>query len=80
LIHPSGKFAYVYVPSSSGLSIYTIDTTTGGLTFAETTSGSITTIHPSGKFAYAPSSVNTILMYSIDGATGSLTLIGTIGT
>jgi 6-phosphogluconolactonase len=38
-------------------------------------------IHPSGKFAYVTNSgLNSVSMYSIDGATGTLTLIGTIGT
>jgi YVTN family beta-propeller protein len=37
-------------------------------------------IHPSGKFAYVTNSgSNDVSMYSI-GATGTLTLIGTIGT
>jgi 6-phosphogluconolactonase (cycloisomerase 2 family) len=79
LIHPSGKFGYV------GTSIYTIDTTTGALRFAGTTgagsSPGPSTIHPSGKFAYGMDhNSNTVFMYSIDAATGSLTLIGTIGT
>jgi DNA-binding beta-propeller fold protein YncE len=79
LIHPSGKFGYV------GTSIYTIDTTKGALTFAGTTgagsSPGPSTIHPSGKFAYGMDhNSNTVFMYNIDAATGSLTLIGTIGT
>jgi DNA-binding beta-propeller fold protein YncE len=38
-------------------------------------------IHPSGKFAYVTNSAsNNVSIYSIDGATGTLTLIGTIGT
>jgi YVTN family beta-propeller protein len=65
--------------------MYTVDATTGGLT----PSGSIATglsptsiaIHPSGKFAYVTNSgSNSVSMYSIDSATGALTLIGTIGT
>ncbi|MGA2845773.1 MAG: beta-propeller fold lactonase family protein [Candidatus Acidiferrales bacterium] len=36
---------------------------------------------PSGNFAYATNSAsNDISIYSIDAATGALTLIGTIGT
>ena len=36
---------------------------------------------PSGKFAYVTNSgSNSVSMYSIDSATGTLTLIGTIGT
>ena len=38
-------------------------------------------VHPSGKFAYVTNSgSNDVSMYSIDAATGALTLIGTIGT
>jgi len=37
-------------------------------------------IDPSGKFAYvANAGSNNVSMYSIDAATGALTLIGTIG-
>ena len=38
-------------------------------------------VDPSGKFAYVTNSgSNDVSMYSIDPATGELTLIGTIGT
>jgi YVTN family beta-propeller protein len=38
-------------------------------------------LNPSGKFAYVTNSAsNDVSMYSIDAATGALTLIGTIGT
>jgi DNA-binding beta-propeller fold protein YncE len=38
-------------------------------------------VHPSGEFAYVTNSAsNNVSMYSIDAATGALTLIGTIGT
>jgi YVTN family beta-propeller protein len=65
--------------------MYIIDATTRVLT----PSGTIATglsptsigIHPSGKFAYVTNSgSNDVSMYSIDSATGTLTLIGTIGT
>jgi 6-phosphogluconolactonase (cycloisomerase 2 family) len=65
--------------------MYTINATTGALTSTGTiTSGQSPTsiaIRPSGNFAYVTNSAsNDISIYSIDGATGALTLIGTIGT
>jgi 6-phosphogluconolactonase (cycloisomerase 2 family) len=84
VIHPSGKFAYV-TSSAGGVAMYTIDGTTGALTFAGTTASGTTpdsiTFHPSGKFAYGTNyGSNSVSMYSVDTSTGSLTLIGTIGT
>ena len=87
-----GKLAYVTnitSPSSSGsVSAYAINARSGALTqvpgspFAA--SGNYpwdVAIDPSGKFAYVTNSVsNNVSMYSIDDATGALTLIGTIGT
>ena len=63
--------------------MYTIDTTTGALTFAGTTAPGSTpnsiTIHPSGKFAYGTNSAsNNVSMYSVDSSTGNPSLIGTI--
>jgi YVTN family beta-propeller protein len=38
-------------------------------------------VDPAGKFAYVTNSAsNDVSIYSIDAATGALTLIGTIGT
>ncbi|HUE56076.1 MAG TPA: beta-propeller fold lactonase family protein [Candidatus Udaeobacter sp.] len=93
-VHPSGKFAYMTNADispgvfaggfSNTISMYTIDSTTGALTFtgtiaAETLPKSVT-VDPSGKFAYVANNFsNSISMYTIDAATGALTLIGTIG-
>jgi len=83
-VDPSGKFVYVTNSGSNDVSMYTIDAATGALasvgTIAAGTYPSSVAVDPSGKFAYVtnPGS-NNVSMYSI-GATGSLTLIGTIGT
>jgi YVTN family beta-propeller protein len=64
---------------------YAINPTTGILKptgpIATELSPTSIAIHPSGKFAYVTNSgSNSVSMYSIDSATGALTLIGTIGT
>jgi len=89
VVHPSGKFAYVveftqgdwdYV--SSTVSIYSINATTGALTFT----GSVATqdagqvaVHPSGNFAYMATPW-AISVYTVDAATGALTSIGSVAT
>jgi DNA-binding beta-propeller fold protein YncE len=83
-VDPAGRFAYVTNSSSNNVSMYTINSSTGSLTsigmIAAELSPSSIAIHPSGKFAYVTNSgSNDVSMYSI-GATGTLTLIGTIGT
>ncbi len=83
-VDPVGKFVYVANSRSNDVSMYTINRTTGSLTLigmiAAGLSPSSIAIHPSGKFAYVTNSgSNDVSMYSI-GATGSLTLIGTVGT
>ena len=65
--------------------MYTINATTGALTstgmIAARSNPTSIAIHPSGKFAYVTNSgSNDVSMYSIDAATGALTLIGTAGT
>ena len=86
-VDPAGKFAYVANwtgnDTDGSVSMYTIDagvlTPTG--TIATGLSPTSIAIHPSGKFAYVTNSgSNSVSMYSIDSATGTLTLIGTIGT
>jgi YVTN family beta-propeller protein len=83
-VDPSGKFAYVTNSGSNDVSMYAINSTTGSLTLigriAAGLSPSSIAIHPSGTFAYVTnSSSNEVSMYSI-GSTGTLTLLGTIGT
>jgi YVTN family beta-propeller protein len=83
-VDPFGKFAYVTNSGSNDVSVYTIDAATGALastgTIAAGTDPVFVAVDPSGKFAYvANSGSNDVSMYSI-GSTGSLTLIGIIGT
>jgi DNA-binding beta-propeller fold protein YncE len=64
--------------------MYTINSTTGALTLLGMISAGPSptsiAIHPSGNFAYVTNSgSNDVSMYSI-GTTGTLTLMGTIGT
>jgi 6-phosphogluconolactonase (cycloisomerase 2 family) len=80
----SDKFAYVTSSGSNDVSMYSLNAA-GGLTFMGTiaagSSPSSIAIDKSGKFAYVTNSgSNNVSMYSIDAATGTLALIGTIGT
>jgi 6-phosphogluconolactonase len=83
-IDPAANFAYVPNSGSNDVSMYTINSTTGSLTLIGTIAAGLSpsamAIDPSGKFAYVTNSGSgDVSMYSI-GATGTLTLIGTIGT
>src|SRR6267378_1055224 len=93
-VDPSGKFAYVaneggFAPTS--VSMYTINATTGALTFMGTITAAgraiAVAVYPSGKFAYVvdgsngfPAENDNVSMYTINATTGVLTSIGTIGT
>ena len=92
-VDPFGKFAYV---ASSGLfdtdgsvDIYTINATTGALTYTGAIDGNSpdfccfnsVAVDPSGKFAYVADGgggSNSVAMYTINATTGALTSIGTI--
>jgi YVTN family beta-propeller protein len=87
-VDPSGKFAYVAnwsdpYGSAGNVSMYTIDATTGALTYkagiaAGTTPASVA-LDPTGKFAYVTNSgSNDISMYTINATTGTLTSTGVI--
>jgi YVTN family beta-propeller protein len=83
-VDASGKFAYVTNFGSNDVSMYTINGTTGSLTLIGTIAAGLSpssiAIHPSGNFAYVTNfGSNDVSMYSI-GSTGTLTLLGTIGT
>jgi DNA-binding beta-propeller fold protein YncE len=83
-VDPAGNFAYVTNSGSNDVSMYTINSTTGSLTLLGMISAGPSptsiAIHPSGNFTYVTNSgSNDVSMYSI-GTTGTLTLIGTIGT
>jgi YVTN family beta-propeller protein len=88
---PSGKFAYAAdggclgcgFGTSSTVSMYTIDATTGALTSVGTIAAGANpvsvAVDPSGKFAYvADFGSNDVSMYTIDATTGALTSTGTI--
>jgi 6-phosphogluconolactonase (cycloisomerase 2 family) len=92
VVHPSGKFAYVANeggPSPTGVSMFTINTTTGALTSIGTIAAAgraiSVAVDPSGKFAYVtdgsngfPAENNKVSMYTIDTTTGALKSTGTI--
>ncbi|MFZ0737535.1 MAG: beta-propeller fold lactonase family protein [Candidatus Acidiferrales bacterium] len=85
---------YDYGDGADGaVAMYTINATTGALTSTGTINGncpglcfpSSAVVDPSGKFAYVangenPESAGSVLMYTINAATGALTSVGTIAT
>ena len=99
-VDPSSKFVYVtnsgnifnYDPEADGsVAIYTINPTTGALTFTTTINGNCTgselcapssvAVDPSGKFAYTADAGgstgdNGVSVFSLNATTGSLTSIG----
>jgi YVTN family beta-propeller protein len=91
-LDPSGKFAYAAdggssvggaFGSSSSVSMYTVDSTTGALTsigiIAAGGGPDSVAVDPAGKFAYVTNFFsNDVSMYSIDATTGALASIGTI--
>ena len=95
-VDPSGKFVYVanpgdpWSPDYGSVSMYSINATTGALTYTGMLSGncpglcfpSSVAVDPSGKFAYVASGGAgfpfNVEMYTINGTTGALTSIGTI--
>jgi 6-phosphogluconolactonase (cycloisomerase 2 family) len=88
-VDPSGKFAYVANGVGSdptGVSMYTIDGTTGALTsigiIAAGSNPSAVAVDPSGKFVYVANesgtSAGSVSMYTINATTGALTSTGTI--
>jgi len=93
-LDPSGKFAYAAdggacpecggsFGSSSSVSMYTVNSTTGALTsigiIAAGTGPDSVAVDPAGKFAYVTNwGSNDVSMYTIDATTGALTSVGTI--
>jgi len=88
-VDPSGKFSYVANGEgngSTGVSMYTINSTTGALTsIGMITAGSdpnSVAVDPSGKFVYvanaSDTSAGSVSMYTINATTGALASIGTI--
>jgi 6-phosphogluconolactonase len=78
--HPNGKFLYAAL-DSTGVAVFSIDATTGALTFVNTVAApsgahpQAITVEKTGKFAYVADGVNAIDEYSIDSTTGNLTLL-----
>jgi len=81
----SSRFVYAGNKLSSDISAFTLDVTSGGLTpvtgspFPATSSPSSISAHPSGRFLFVSnvgSFHNNIAAFTIDGATGALTLVG----
>ncbi len=95
-VDPSGRFVYVanpgdpWSPDYGSVSMYSINATTGALTYTGMLSGncpglcfpSSVAVDPSGKFAYVASGGAdfpfNVEMYTIDATTGALASIGTI--
>ena len=93
-VDPFGKFVYVAnggdgFTSDGSVAMYTINATTGALTFTGAISGNCpglcvplsVAVHPSGKFAYVPNGgglSNGVAIYTINTTTGALTSMGTI--
>jgi fluoride ion exporter CrcB/FEX len=87
-IDPTGQFVYVAFGNSGGIAGFSRDATTGNLTSIEgspfptaTASANYILMHPSGKFLFASTSDAqsniSISTYSINGATGALSLFAT---
>jgi 6-phosphogluconolactonase len=89
---PSGKFAYAAdggafpegsFGGSANVSMYTVNSTTGELTYVGTIAAGIgptsVALDPTRKFAYVANfGSNDVSMYTIDATTGALTSTGTI--
>jgi 6-phosphogluconolactonase len=88
--HPNGKFLYMINEHGATVTVYAFDATTGLLTqiqdiptlpagyagAAMNTTAQLL-VHKSGKFVYGSNrGHNSIVIYSVDQATGMLTLIG----
>jgi 6-phosphogluconolactonase len=88
-LHPTGKYAYVINEITCSVTAFRNDASRGALTEIETVStlpqgtvmvpqysGSEVQVHPSGKFLYAANrGHDTIAVFTIDEATGRLTLV-----
>lgn len=75
-VHPTGKFLYV-ATDVSGIDVFSIDSTSGALTFVNTIlpqSGSIQsiTINRAGTFAYATDGSSAVEEFSVNTTTGVL--------
>src|SRR4051812_8817147 len=78
VVHPSGRFVYV---AGSGISVYTIDGTTGALTeipgspFAAANGFFSIAIEPTGRFAYVANTGGGVSAFAINTSSGALSEI-----
>ena len=91
-LHPSGKFAYVIAEMGHTVTAFSNDPATGKLQTLQTIStlpkdfkgrndDAEISVHPSGKFLYASNrGEDTIAIYAIDQAKGTLTQTGSVST
>jgi 6-phosphogluconolactonase (cycloisomerase 2 family) len=77
-VHPNGKFLYAAM-DATGIAVFSINTTTGALTFVNTVvpigGGQPQSViaESTGKFLYAADGVTNVEAFSIDSTTGNLT-------
>lgn len=82
LVHPSGKFVYVSNRTHDSLALFTVDESTGKLTFVEAAPSVVAiprnfNIDPSGKWLIAAGQdSHDIVVFAIDQATGKLSPTG----
>jgi len=92
VLHPSGKFAYVVAEMGHTVTVFSNDAAQGKLQVVQTVmtlpkdftghnDDAEIQIHPSGKFLYASNrGEDTIAIYAIDAAKGTLTQVGSVPT
>jgi 6-phosphogluconolactonase len=91
--HPNGKFAYLLTEMESAVTVFRYKAQNGSLSVLQTIStlrndysgpkeAAELVVHPSGKFLYASNraGVDSVTAFSIDGAKGTLKLIGEFPT
>jgi 6-phosphogluconolactonase len=91
--HPKGKFAYVLSEMAATVTAFSYDSSKGGLKelqtismlpkdFTGTKGAAEIAVHPSGKFLYASNrgSADSIAVFSIDPAKGTLTVVDYVPT
>jgi len=85
-VHPSGRFLYVSNRGEDGMTVYSVDTATGRLTYLQNipTQGKTPrnfTLDPTGHWLLASNQEsNSAIVYSVDQATGKLTQVGPLAT
>ena len=92
VLHPNGKFAYVVAEMGHTVTVFSNDAANGKLQPVQTVptlpkdftgrnDDAEIQIHPSGKFLYASNrGEDTIVVYAIDAAKGTLTQVGSVPT